>query len=67
MKHYAELYHKEQIKNTGDMEHAIKILEDEKSILNKVLSEWNIEGYEEAKKIRLKRLKDLNQALKIIK
>jgi len=65
--YFAELYHKEQVKNAGGMEHAIKILEVEKSFLDKILLEWNVEDYEEAKTIRKKRLKDLNQALKILK
>lgn len=45
------------------MTYAIEILEKEKAILEKCLSEWDEREYPEAKKEREKRLKDINKAI----
>lgn len=49
------------------MDYSIEILENEKGILNKCLSEWQSENYPDAKKEREKRLKDIDQCISILK
>lgn len=46
------------------MGYAIEILEKEKQILEKCLSEWDCKNYPEAKKEREERLKSINKAIK---
>lgn len=45
------------------MNYAVKILEEEKTRLEKCLNEWESENYQEAKKEREKRLNDINNAI----
>lgn len=47
--------------------YAIEILENEIRLLEKCLSEWDINRYPESRRIRDKRLKDLQNALDKIK
>ncbi|MCB0445902.1 MAG: hypothetical protein KDD03_00015 [Gelidibacter sp.] len=49
------------------MNYAIKILEDELSIIKKILLDWDADGYEQAKQLREKRLKDLTKAIEVLK
>lgn len=49
------------------MNYAIKVLEEEKSRIEKCLNEWESENYIEAKKEREKRLDDINNALNELK
>lgn len=48
------------------MNYAVQLLEKEKEMLEKILSEWDETEYPEARKDRDKKLKDLNKALKLI-
>ena len=48
------------------MEYAIKILKDERDILEKCIKEWKSLDHKEAYKIREKRLKDIKKALDLI-
>lgn len=45
------------------MNYAIETLEKEKDLIEKALSEWECKEYPEAKKERVKRLNDLNNAI----
>ena len=49
------------------MNYAVETLEKEKSLITRALSEWEIHQYPEAKKVREKRLNDINNALEKIK
>jgi archaellum biogenesis ATPase FlaH len=48
------------------MNYAIEILEKEKSLIEKALTNWETKEYPEAKKQREKRLNELNDAIKAI-
>lgn len=48
------------------MYYAIELLEKEKQILEKCLSEWDIKQYPEARKEREDRLKSINKAIKYL-
>tara|TARA_R110002153_G_scaffold241842_1_gene397020 strand:- start:1012 stop:1203 length:192 start_codon:yes stop_codon:yes gene_type:complete len=54
-------------KNQTDMKYSIKILEEEKAMMKKCLSNWDKEHYPEAHKERMGRLKDLDEAIEILK
>jgi len=45
------------------MNYAIQILENEINVIQRCLTEWESKEYQEAKKEREKRLKELNEAL----
>ena len=45
------------------MNYAIEILEKEKSLIEKALTNWETKEYPEAKKQREKRLNELNEAI----
>ena len=45
------------------MNYAIQTLEKEKALIEKALSEWECKEYPEAKKERVKRLCELNNAI----
>lgn len=45
------------------MSYSIQILEREKHILEKCLNEWESKEYQEAKKERENKLKDINEAI----
>jgi len=49
------------------MQYAIETLEKERDLLTRALSNWEIEKYPEAKKIRETRLKDIDSALEKLK
>lgn len=49
------------------MNYAIQTLEKEKSLIEKALSEWDCKEYPEAKKERVKRLSELNDAISQLK
>ena len=49
------------------MKYSIKILEEEKAMMKKCLSNWDKEHYPEAHKERMGRLKDLDEAIEILK
>ena len=49
------------------MKYSIKILEEEKAMMKKCLSNWDKEHYPEAHKERMGRVKDLDEAIRIIK
>ena len=48
------------------MTYAIQLLEAEKRQLETVLSEWELDHYPEARKVRDERLKDINEAIQLI-
>jgi len=48
------------------MNYSIEILERERDILKKCLSEWQSENYPDAKKEREKRLKDIDECISIL-
>ena len=45
------------------MTHAIELLETEKKQLEMVLSEWELDHYPDARKVRDEKLNDIKQAL----
>jgi len=49
------------------MNYAVKILKEEKYRLVKALNDWDEEKYPEARKERNNRLKEINEALELIK
>jgi hypothetical protein len=49
------------------MDYAIEVLENDKRLLEKCLSEWESIEYPEAKKQREKRLRSINNAINKIK
>jgi hypothetical protein len=48
------------------MEYVNAILDYQKMILEKILSEWEEPKHPEARKIRASRLKEINKAIKIL-
>lgn len=48
------------------MEYVIRILTTEKNLLEKALEGWDDGHYPEAKKVRDKRLKEVNNAIEIL-
>lgn len=48
------------------MNYAVEVLEKERDILTKCLTEWESNNYPEAKKEREKKLQEINNALKLI-
>jgi hypothetical protein len=48
------------------MNYVLELLEKEKSILEKCLTEWESEQYPEAKKERENRLNQINKAISIL-
>ena len=48
------------------MDYTHKLLSDELRIIKKVIKEGNFDGYSEALKDRIKKVKDLEEALKLI-
>jgi len=49
------------------MNYAIKILEKEYELIEKCLSNWDLEKYPEARKERNDKLKDLTKAIEYLK
>ncbi len=49
------------------MNYAIEILEKESELITKCLTEWETQEYQLAKEVRETRLKELNNALEILK
>jgi hypothetical protein len=49
------------------MRYSIEILEKERDILRKCLSEWQSENYPDAKKEREKRFNDIDECISILK
>ena len=50
-----------------NMEYAIRLLERDRYLVNKCLSDWDIKNYPEARKRRLKVLKQLELAINKLK
>ena len=48
------------------MNYAIELLQTEKRQLETVLSEWALDHYPDARKVRDERLKDINEAIQLI-
>tara|TARA_R110000822_G_C14903786_1_gene449320 strand:- start:234 stop:386 length:153 start_codon:yes stop_codon:yes gene_type:complete len=48
------------------MKYAIEVLKKDKELLERCLSNWEINQYPEAKKERLNKLQDLTDAIKIL-
>lgn len=47
--------------------YAVQLLKNERDILKHILDTWSIKGYEEAKKDRMNKLKQLEDAIKILR
>ena len=48
------------------MSYAIKVLKDERDLIKDCLSKWDEKKYPEARKVRDKRLKELNNAIELL-
>ena len=48
------------------MKYSIEVLEKEKQLLEKCLSDWELNKYPEARKERLNKLTDLNNVIKLV-
>ena len=48
------------------MSYSIEVLEKEKQLITKCISEWEISHYPEAREVRFNKLKDLNNSIKLI-
>ena len=48
------------------MSYSIEVLEKEKQLITKCISEWDINHYPEARDVRINKLKDLNNSIKLL-
>tara|TARA_R110000796_G_scaffold164719_1_gene281578 strand:- start:8 stop:169 length:162 start_codon:yes stop_codon:yes gene_type:complete len=48
------------------MSYSIEVLEKEIQLITKCISEWEISHYPEAREVRVNKLKDLNNSIKLL-